>query len=60
MKKLLMLAALILGTTAMVNSETLPVKKVIVKEAGISKHKKARAERKAKKMEAKKLESTKK
>lgn len=60
MKKLFMLAALILGTTAMVNAETLPVKKVITKEAGISKHKKAKADRKAKKMEAKKAESTKK
>lgn len=59
-KKVLMLAVLILGTTAMVNAETLPVKKVTAKETGISRHKKAKAERKAKKMEAKKVESTKK
>ncbi|WP_395065172.1 hypothetical protein [Flavobacterium sp.] len=59
-KKVLMLVVLILGTTAMVTAATLPVKKVVAKEAGISKHKKAKADRKAKKMEAKKAESAKK
>ena len=58
MKKVLMLAALILGTTAMVNAETLPVKQATAKTTALGKHKKAKLARKAKRMEAKKVEST--
>jgi len=48
MKNVLMLAVLILGTTVMVNAQTTPVKTAPVKEAGITKHAKHKAERKAK------------
>ena len=60
MKKIVMLAALILGTTAMVNAATLPVKQATAKTTALGKHKKAKLARKSKKMEAKKVESTKK
>lgn len=59
-KKVLMLAALVLGTTTMVNAKTTPVKNATAKEVSISKHKKNKAVRKAKKLEAKKVETSKK
>ena len=61
MKNVLMLAVLILGTTVMVNAQTTPVKTAPVKEAGMTKHAKHKAERKAKMAnnEAVKMDATK-
>ncbi|MBW4359513.1 hypothetical protein [Flavobacterium taihuense] len=49
MKKLLMLIALLFGTTVMVNAKTVPVKSATVKEVKMTKHpkhKKAKKEQK--------------
>ncbi|MGH2665130.1 hypothetical protein [Flavobacterium sp.] len=58
MKKLLMLAVLTLGTTAMVNAQTEPVKKVPAKEVKMKKnkmhHKTEKTEAKADETKAKK------
>jgi len=51
MKKLVMLAVAILGTTAMVNAQTTPAQTTPVKEAKAAKKEK-KAEKKAKKAEA--------
>jgi len=52
MKKLVMLAVAILGTTAMVNAQTTPTKTAPAKETKVSKKEK-KADKKAKKAEAK-------
>ena len=46
MKKVFMLAALVLGTTAMVNAQTTPAKAVTVKETKHSKKMKATGDKK--------------
>ncbi len=51
MKKVLMLAALFLGTTAMVNAQATPAKAEAKKEVRHAKHAKKHAEKKAEKME---------
>jgi hypothetical protein len=58
MKKVMMLAMLVLGTTAMVNAQTTPVKATPVKEAKMVKNNKV--VKKEVKEEAKKVEPTKK
>ncbi|WP_339920362.1 hypothetical protein [uncultured Flavobacterium sp.] len=58
MKKVMMLAMLVLGTTAMVNAQTTPVKATSVKEVKMGKQKKSH--RKEVKEEAKKVELNKK
>ncbi|KOP35812.1 hypothetical protein DBB36_04140 [Flavobacterium sp. WLB] len=52
MKKLILLAVAVLGTTAMVNAQTTPVKETPAKEAKVAKKEK-KADKKAKKAEAK-------
>lgn len=52
MKKLVMLAVAILGTTAMVNAQATPAQTALVKEAKAPKKEK-KAEKKAKKAEVK-------
>jgi hypothetical protein len=55
MKKVLMLVAIMLGTSVMVNAKTTPVKTSPAKEVRVekhSKHRKARAEKKAAAVEA--------
>jgi hypothetical protein len=50
MKKLLMLIAVLFGTSVMVNAKTLPVKTATAKEVKMTKHpkqKKAKAEKKS-------------
>ncbi len=42
MRKLVMLVALILGTSVMVNANTIPLKKIASKEVTFGKHKKHR------------------
>lgn len=57
MKKLFMLAALVLGTTAMVNAQTAPVKTAPMKEVKHAKHRKHRKHAKKEEMgETKKME----
>ncbi len=58
MKKVMMLAMLVLGTTVMVNAQTIPAKTAPVKEVKIGKHNKAH--KKEPKEEAKKTELIKK
>lgn len=58
MKKLVMLAIAVLGTTAMVNAQTAPAKVTPVKEAKAPKKEK-KADKKAKKAEAAKPEAAK-
>lgn len=58
MKKLTMLAIAVLGTTAMINAQTTPVKTASVKEAKVSKKEK-KADKKTKKAEAAKPEAAK-
>jgi hypothetical protein len=56
MKKVLMLVAIVLGTSVMVNAKTTPIKKSEAKEVRMekhSKHKKNRAEKKAAAIDAK-------
>jgi hypothetical protein len=45
MKKVLMLSVLILGTTAMVNAQTTPVKTAPAKETKMVKHSRKKAEK---------------
>ncbi|KIA87285.1 hypothetical protein [Flavobacterium sp. AED] len=47
MKKVLMLVAIMLGTSVMVNAKTIPTKKAPAKEVKVEKHKKHRAEKQA-------------
>lgn len=54
MKKVLMLAALVLGTTTMVNAQTTPAKTETPKEVKHVKHAKKKAEKKAEKESEKK------
>lgn len=56
MKKAVMLVALILGTSTLVNAETKPVKSIVAKENTISRHKK---HRKARKVASQKATATK-
>lgn len=44
MKKVLMLIAVILGTSVMVNAKTPPTKSVVAKEVSASKHHKSKEE----------------
>jgi hypothetical protein len=63
MKKVLMLAVLVLGLSTMVNAETLPLKKGTTKEISVTKHKKRKAKKAkkaAEKQEATKTETSKK
>ena len=59
MKKVLMLAFLLLGTTVMTQAAT-PATKMALKEATVVKHKKNHKMHKAQKEEVKKVESSKK
>jgi len=53
MKKVLMLIAVILGTSVMVNAKTTPTKSVVAKEVTTSKHHKTKEEKKEAKAEKK-------
>jgi hypothetical protein len=60
MKKLVMLVALILGTSVMVNANTIPLKKLASKEVAFGKHKKHRKAKQAKTEEVAKTATQKK
>lgn len=53
MKKVLMLIAVILGTSVMVNAKTTPTKSMVAKEVTTSKHHKTKEEKKEAKAEKK-------
>lgn len=53
MKKVLMLIAVILGTSVMVSAQTTPAKSVVAKEVTTSKHHKTKEEKKEAKAEKK-------
>lgn len=59
MKKVLMLVAVLLGTSVMVNAKTVPTKNAPVKELKVQKHKKHRKARAIKKVAAPTMESSK-
>ena len=59
MKKVLMLVAVLLGTSVMVNAKTVPTKNAPVKELKVEKHKKHRKARAEKKVEAPAMETSK-
>lgn len=60
MKKVLMLIAVILGTSVMVNAKTPPTKSVVAKEVSASKHHKSKEEKKEAKAEKKATKAAKK
>ncbi|SHL88828.1 hypothetical protein [Flavobacterium xinjiangense] len=59
MKKVLMLVAVLLGTSVMVNAKTVPTKNAPVKELKVEKYKKHRKARAEKKAEAPAMETSK-
>lgn len=59
MKKVLMLVAVLLGTSVMVNAKTFPTKNAPVKELKVQKHKKHRKARVEKKVATPAMESSK-
>ena len=60
MKKVLMLIAVILGTSVMVNAKTTPTKFLVAKEVSTSKHHKTKEEKKEAKAEKKAAKAEKK